>query len=345
MNLRQALEDQAWHCAALGSPFMARMLPLLGQIWTDGSDLDRTVLGFGGDIGPKGQSLPLRLASALHALVLTGRAPELVAAYPPNDARDADLKAALRAALVTQEEFIRDWIASAPQTNEVRRSAVLIAGANALAARSGVCDLRLSELGASAGLNLMFDRYALVAGPSRLGPEDAALTLTPEWSGEAPVAAPFRVAERRGVDLNPLDPKNRADALRLRAYLWPDQAHRLALTDAAMSAFDAVVDRGDAIDWLEPRLRDRQPGQMHLIFHTVAWQYFPPDRQARGTAMIEAAGAQATADAPLAWLRMEADDAEPGAAITARLWPGDVWLRLGRADFHGRWVDWSPQTD
>jgi hypothetical protein len=342
VTLTQALQDQAGHCAALDSPFMARMLPLLGEVWPVGSKLDQALAGFHGDIGPKGHSLPLRLASGLHALVLTGRDAGLVAAYTPNAVPDADLKNAVAQALTAHEDFICDWITSPPQTNEVRRSAVLIAGTHALVARTGVNTVRLSELGASAGLNLMFDRFALTAGDTRLGPKAAALTLSPKWTGPAPVAAPFTVTDRRGVDLNPLDPHNPDHALRLRAYLWPDQPHRLALTDAAIDAFDAEVDRADAIDWLKHRLNTPRPGAMHLIFHTVAWQYFPPAGQAKGTALIEAAGARATPDTPLAWLRMEADTQTRGASVSARLWPGDHHIALGRADFHGRWVDWSP---
>ncbi len=319
---------------------MARMLPLLAEVWPDGSELDAAVHAFTGDIGPKGHSLPLRLASGLHALVLTGQDDDLIAAYPPHDVSDAVLKTALTGALARHEAFLTQWITSPPQTNEVRRSAVLIAGAHALVHRTGVSDLRLSELGASAGLNLMFDRYALNAADTRLGPEDAALTLSPDWAGPAPRAAPFTVNERRGVDLNPLDPHNADHALRLRAYLWADQEHRLTLTNAAIRANTAVVDRGDAVDWLDKRLSDATAGHMHLIYHTIAWQYFPTERQTTGTALIEAAGARATSDRPLAWLRMEADGETRGASVTARLWPGDHHIALGRADFHGRWVDW-----
>lgn len=77
-----------------------------------------------------------------------------------------------------------------------------------------------------------------------------------------------------------------------------------------------------------------------MIYSTVAWQYFPPDAQARGTALIETAGSHATNAAPLAWFTMERDETYDGAKLTMRLWPGDLTLDLGRADFHGRWVDW-----
>jgi hypothetical protein len=78
-----------------------------------------------------------------------------------------------------------------------------------------------------------------------------------------------------------------------------------------------------------------------MIYTTIAWQYFPAAKQAEGLAMIEAAGATATMDAPLAFVQMENDGGEKGAALTLRLWPGDQRLSLGRVDFHGRWVDWQ----
>jgi hypothetical protein len=73
----------------------------------------------------------------------------------------------------------------------------------------------------------------------------------------------------------------------------------------------------------------------------VAWQYFPAAAQARGEATLQAAGQRATQTAPLAHLAMEGDGNEPGAALTLRLWPGNQTIPLGRADFHGRWVDWQ----
>jgi hypothetical protein len=244
-------------------------------------------------------------------------------------------------ALEHHADFLIDWCSSAPQTNELRRSAALIAGAHVALSHFDL-PLRLSELGASGGLNLMWDRYALAVEGLRLGPQDAVLTLHPEWTGPLPPAARAVVVDRAGVDLNPLNPADPQDLLRLCAYLWPDQPERLALTRAGAAVAQAPLARGDAIDWLGPRLIDAPEGQLHLIQHTVAWQYFPKDAQARGQALIEAAGAKATAERPLAWLSMEADDSgQPGAALRLRLWPGALTLELGRADFHGRWLRWT----
>ncbi|MEO9782641.1 MAG: DUF2332 domain-containing protein [Sedimentitalea sp.] len=340
MTLIEAFRFQAQACTSLGSPFMGRLLMMLANNWPADSALARRCAESKGDIGPRGASLPLRIAGGLHALVLSGRDAGLQSVYPPEAVSDARLCTAVLDALARHEDFMLNWIENAPQTNEVRRSAVLIAAAHWIAARHPL-PFVTSELGASAGLNMMWDQFALDHAGQRLGPDDAALTLSPEWSGQMPEAMPLTVAERRGVDLNPLDARDPKEALRLFAYLWPDQAHRMDLTRAAIGAFNAVVDKADAIDWLEPRLSSAPDGHIHLIYHTVAWQYFPVDAQAHGTQLIESTGARATQSRPLAWLAMENDGENDGAALTLRLWPGDRRISLGRADFHGRWIRWD----
>lgn len=335
-KLREAFETQARACDKLGSPFMARLNTLCAtRDWPDGAIRDRLAT-WPGDLSPRGASVPLRLAGALHALALSGN-PTVGAIYPPHDITDDALWGGVRQALVVEAAFIDAFIDSPPQTNEVRRAAVLIAAGHWLAARYGL-PMQVYELGASAGLNLMWDQFALTIGAAHLGPDAPALTLAPDWDGPLPPATQPQVIDRRGVDLNPLDPG--ADALRLRAYIWPDQPHRLALTDAAIACQRAAVDKSDAIDWLSRRL-DPVPGQLRLIYHTIAWQYFPAERQDTGRRLIEAAGAAATDASPLAWFGMEADDNPDGAALHLRLWPGDLTVSLGRVDFHGRWVRWT----
>ncbi|MHC0053416.1 DUF2332 domain-containing protein [Actibacterium sp. D379-3] len=343
MTLRAALLHQADSCAALGSPFTARLLRLTADRLRPGMPVADRMLTWQGDLGPGGQSVPLRFAGALHGLVLSGEAPDLAAAYPPHDPTDDALWQAVSGALTAQEDRLQRWLDSAPQTNEVRRSAPLIAAGHWLSARYGL-PLIVSEIGASAGLNLMWDRFALALPDGRRGPRDAALVLDPDWRGDLPPLAAPRIADRRGVDLNPLDPANPADALRLRAYIWPDQPDRLARTEAAIAAARAPVDRADALDWLGPRLARQYPGHLHLIYHTIAWQYLPAQAQAKGNAIIDAAGARASAEAPLARFAMEADGMTPGAALTLQLWPEGQVLSMGRVDFHGRWVDWQSGT-
>ena len=331
--VRQAFRDQAAACAALGSPLMQRLMAGLADGLTPGDPVANAVLGWPGDPSSSADSLPLRLAGGLHALTLSRQAPALAEAYASGKDPTETALASIRA----HPAFLLDWLQSPPQTNEVRRSAVLIATAHWLTARFGV-PLILSELGASAGLNLLWDHYGLAVSNRTYGSANSVLTLTPDWSGPLPPVAQPTILDRRGVDLNPLHPVT--DHLRLLAYIWPDQPDRLARTRAALDLAAKAcppVDRADAADWLEARLSGSAEGALHLIFHTVAWQYFPPATQARAVAAMEVAGRRS----PIARLAMEADGHRPGAALTLTLWPGGETIPLGRADFHGRWVSWQ----
>ncbi len=331
--VRQAFRQQAKACATLGSPLMERLMSGLADRLAPGDPVADRVLGWQGDPSSKADSVPLRLAGGLHALILTDMAPALTTAYSSGD----DPTDAALAAIRAHPAFLLDWLTSPPQTNEVRRSAILIAAAHWLTARFGL-PLVLSELGASAGLNLLWDHYALRIDDQTVGPASPTLTLSPDWAGPLPPHSTPTILDRRGVDLNPLDPVT--DRLRLLAYIWPDQPDRIARTRAALDLAahqHPQVDRADAADWLETRLATPTPGTLHLVFHTVAWQYFPPPTQSRAFAAMQSAG-QKTLTARLS---MEADGQTPGAALTLTLWPGGETIPLGRADFHGRWVDWQ----
>lgn len=340
MNDLIALFDaQAEACERLGSPFMERMLRLCGQRLASGHPVTDRLLAWKGDPSALGDAIALRLAGALHALVLTGRDPGLAAAYPPHKTDDEALWSAIQSALTTHQDHVMEWLNNAPQTNEVRRSTAMIAATQILADRFPDLSLRASELGASAGLNLFFDRFALtLPDGSYRGASDPVVTLQPEWTGPLPPSAEVTVADRRGVDLNPLNPGDNEAQLRLKSYTWPDQPDRMARLEAALTIARPLVDRGDAGDWLARRLERPVPGMIDFVFHTIAWQYFPPATDAACRATLEAAGARATQDAPLAHLSVEAVKGRRLAEVRLELWPGDGTkheLILGEMNPHG----------
>lgn len=338
MNPRPAFAAQARNCRDLGSPLTARVCDLLGEgLQRDQGEVARRALDWPGDTSSRGASVPLRLAGALHALVLTGRAPDLAAAYARGTPDLADLLAAIAA----HEGTVMGWLDSPPQTNEVGRSAALLPAARFAAAHAPL-PLALMELGASAGLNLNFPLYRLDTDADAA---QAPVVLRPEWRGEPAPAGDLRVTSAEGVDLRPVDALR--DATRLLAYCWPDQPARMERLRAALrlaAHHPPQLSAGDAADWLEDRLTTPLPGRLRMVYHTVAWQYFPPETQARSIAALHRAGAQATPDTPLAHIAMEADATPFGAALHLRLWDGRLreWS-LGRADFHGRWMDWQPR--
>ncbi|WEX77038.1 DUF2332 family protein [Sinorhizobium numidicum] len=342
-TIRSAFRDQAKSCEGLGSPFTGRLCRLAAERLNRESAVGRHILDWPSDPSSTGDALPLRLFGTLHALVLLHRDELLEACYPPNQADDETLWAACRSAFLKHADFILDRLRSAPQTNEVRRSGVLLPGFLTVADHFGK-PLILSEIGASAGLNLHWDRYRYELSGGRWGNSGSAIVIAPQWSGSAPPLGPVKIIERAGCDLNPLDPASEEDRLRLLSYIWADQQDRLERTRKALetaASHRSLVECADAIDWLRERLAHVHAGAVHVIYHSVVLQYLPKSAREKGEALIAAAGAAATGEAPLAWLQMEADGSAPGAALWLQVWPAGERQMVGRADFHGRWVEWK----
>ncbi|MBY6240904.1 DUF2332 domain-containing protein [Methylosinus sp. Sm6] len=337
---------QAEACRHLGSPFTAALCEMLRADLDTRSAFGRRILSWGRRA--TADALALRAAGALHFLARSKRAPELAAAYPPQDVGEAALRRALAAAIGEHDEFLAGFLDRPPQTNEAARSSILLGGALYVASVVKR-PLEILEIGASAGLNLHFDRYSHDLGVGRWGPPDAGLRLVCDWRGAPPpLCAPLEIAARSGCDVDPLDPGLPADRERLLAYVWPDQAERLARMETALALAarrEERVERADAGDFLAARLAaPLAPGRARLLHHSIVWQYLPLETKTRAKALIEAAGAAATRAAPFAWARMEADGDMRSAAVTLTLWPSGESVALGRADFHGRWAQWNAKA-
>lgn len=344
--IRAAFRRQAESCHGLGSPFTAGLCTLLAdRLDPQASAFARRIAGWPTERAVD-DALALRACGALHALARSGDAPDLRAAYPPVAADAETLWPAISAALADHDARLTDWLSSPPQTNEPKRSGALLGALAILSAETGLA-IDLLELGASAGLNLSLDRFAYALGiAERPGDPDVAVTIRCAWRGAAPDPfTPLSIAHRAGCDRNPLDPGRPEDRERLLAYVWADQQERLATTAAALEAAAIApwrVEKADAADWVEAALAARPvPGRVTVLAHTIVWQYLPPETKARIEAALAEAGARATREAPLARVAMEADGQRGSAALTLTTWPGGATRALGRADYHGRWVDWA----
>ena len=345
----QALRIQAGFCLEFGSPFSARMLDAIGEDIERGgpfSDLaDRWA-----DIDVRGlmhEAVMLRILGALHHLVLTGADPALATGYPADGGQGAidDLGGLAVAALVNHPEVFVRFMASPPQTNEVRRSLCLVGGFLTVAKRAGL-PLRCLELGASAGLNMNWDRYRYdFGGQGGWGDLASPLLLAGDWIGPAPpVDTRVEVVEKRACDQNPIDVRGEAEALQLQAYVWPDQADRLARLKAAIALArqsGVTIDKADAADWCAVQLAPRD-GVATVFYHSVVWPYLPPATTAEVTASIHRAGESATASSPFAWLRMENEPGDSSGLMDVRLkyWPGGEESLLARVHPHGAKVSW-----
>ncbi|MEM6740047.1 MAG: DUF2332 family protein [Pseudomonadota bacterium] len=343
--VRAALAQQGRSCVRLGSPFMGRLMALLAERdWPEG-EVARAVLGWPGDPGIGADNPALRLAGGLHRLVIAGADDGLAAAYPPHTVSDDALWLAVTAAFIRHEDALLDTLRTAPQTNEVRRAAAIVPALNLVAAQAPG-PLALWEIGCSGGLNLCADRFRIDVPGVCYGPNASPVRMAPKWEGGAPPATALKIAERRGVDLAPIDPRTTEGRLRLLSYLWPDQPHRAALTEGAIGLardMEARIDAADAVAWLARRLPARPSHGTTILFHTVAWQYLPEAAKAEGETLIAEAGAMASDAAPLARIAMEADGGQL-ASLTLTRWPGGQKRELARVDFHGRSVSWTGPT-
>lgn len=331
---------QAEACEAMGSPFMGKLCRKFASHLDDTTAIGRLCLNWEGDPSPSADSVPLRICGGLHALVLSGLDTELNSQYPPNEDPNWTV---VRDAFERHEAFLVDWMTSAPQTNEISRSGVLWPALMHIA-RATKKPIHLLEVGASAGLNLRLDKFSYRLGETECGDRSSLLHLAPQWKGNPVEAHDVQILSRAGCDLNPLDPLDEKDALRLNAYVWPDQTQRLERLHQAMTIAQenpAQIDKCDAVEWLRYKLTKLPSDGCTVIYSTVAWQYLSQQAQNEGAALIANAGDNSTLEQPLAWLRIEADGKSPGAGIDLTLYPHGEVIDLGRADFHGRWVDWA----
>lgn len=332
---RGAFRIQEYYCRKMEAPIYAELCVALADGLDRGSETGRRVLDWPGE--PTRDALPLRLIGGLHALVLAGADPELAEVFAGKVSAGA-----LNRVLARNDAALLPWLDGPPQTNEPGRSGALIVGLLEVARRCGP-KLEILEIGSSGGLNLLIDRYRFDLGGVTFGPADSPVTIAPVWLGDPPAATGIEIVSTRGCDVQPLDVTDPAVEARLTAYVWAEAPVRLDRLERAIAMIrKKPVDlvRVDAADWIEARLAEPQAaGVTRVLMHSVVWQYIPNDRTARIRAAMEAAGARATPERPLAWVAMEPDRALGEQVVSVRTWPGaEARAVVATAHAHAAWV-------
>jgi hypothetical protein len=297
---------------------------------------------------PASQPAPNLLLGAVHDCLLSGVDHPLADFYPtatddPTDPTDTDPFPAFEEFCRVHREAIRERLETRlVQTNDVGRSAVLYPAFSRIAAVDGG-PLALVELGASAGLNLLWDRYRYAFDDRVVGDPDSPVRIETECrKGTPPLPEePPSVADRWGVDLNPLDVTDAADARWLRALVLPNQRRRHDRLAAALDlAADAPPDlvAGDAAEVLPARLGDAPTDATLVVFSTVALYQFPDDavRAVRETL------ADASRERPVHWL--SGDPSTPPSDPTyrhVRFEGGEAEsTEIAEVEAYGRWLSW-----
>lgn len=335
--------------ASLASPLYAALLDAAITDLGSGGPCARVLAAMPEGIDPIPDALALRFLGAVHRLVLAGEAPALARWFPTAGglfvaATDAGAAAAdFRDAVAEHEAALLHGLRQGVQTNEVGRCATLAVGFTEVLRSTGL-PLRLLEVGASAGLNLRWDRWRYESGGVAWGDEAAPLRFvdayrSPEPDVSAPLGVGAAVASRAGCDRAPIDAATPEGELLLRSFVWPDQAarhQRLTVALAAAREVPATVEAADAADYLRRVLAEPVEGVATVVFHSIVWQYLPASTREGVRAALDAAGAIASAPAPLAWLRMEpGPDPNEAAELRLTTWPGGADRLLALSGYHG----------
>jgi len=340
---------QSRFCGEFGSPFTEQLLTRCADDIEAGGIVAKLTDGWLGH--PRADAVSLRLAGALHAAGLTGRDTALAAEYPGSRADWVmDRVWPLARGFLTREEaYVRGFMTSPPQTNETARATGLASGFLWLAERSPQ-PFYMLELGASAGLNLNWDRFAY-AYPAWGRAEVAGPAIPTTVEGKPPAWRQLEIASRVACDQNPLNPDIADDQLRLRAYIWADQTARMERLNAALDLARETglkPEKADAADWVRRKLGGDLPAGTSIVYHSVFYQYPPlPVRQAIRDE-IDAAGARTTGDRRLAWVRFEPESVLGGERGSAHYVLNIVTWEEGRrseatlaeVDPHGRSMVW-----
>lgn len=345
MDISSVVEGIRWqadHAEKAGAGGTAQIIRAVLALLDSDTATGRRIAGWQGPVIK--DAMPLRIAGALHNLALTGEDRRLEPVYARLLTDQASIDGIVRDMAQKYDHRLLPWLDGPPQTNEAGRSSSFIAGLAWLAQRVAP-RFEMLELGASAGINTMMNRYFYDLGRVQFGPQDSPMRIVPEWRGDSPPDHNFEIVSIRGCDIAPVDLSDPQSALRLKSYVWPEAHERMARIDAAVQlALQSPPDvvRQDAAEFVEAALAQPQAsGTTRVLFHSIVWQYIPDDQQKRIEQAMAGMAANATPECPLAWMQLETNRETFRHELSLRYWPGcGKAVILANAHPHGASVEW-----
>ena len=294
--------------------------------------------------------VPNLLFAAVHYLLLRGAAHALTSFYAsltPDSSPAVDSYPHFRDFCMDHESELRDLMSTRlVQTNEVARCSYLRPAFAFIADTKQELPLSLVDVGASAGLNLLWDRYAYdYKGHGLAGDRNSSVRIAVEVRGDNRPPIPHdspSVAFRIGVDLNPVDVTDPDSALWLRALVWPGHECRAERLQAAMSlalSDPPAIVAGNSLNVLPEILGGVPPRTTLCIFHNHALNQFSQEDRHLFTALV----AQCSKDREVYLLSAEGRRGQSFVNLElARIRNGDRSVReLATVDPHGKWLEWT----
>ena len=224
------------------------------------------------------------------------------------------------------------------QTNEVSRCSFLMPAFTVVHRARGFRPLALVDVGCSAGLHLLWDRYFYDYGSVAVGHPAAAVHITCELRGGITPPLPERFPDcafRLGIDLHPVDLADPIERRWFESLIWPEHARRRQLASAAMNELRREPPRlikGDAAEVLGDVL-DTVPADASLIVYNCAalCQGGAVEQDAVKSVLMACSSHR-----PVDWLYCENQTVELRTLANGRM----TERQLANMDGHGRWLEW-----
>jgi hypothetical protein len=308
---------------------------------------DDGLLAMAADVRPR-HLQPHLLFAAVHYLLLKGAPSELRRAYASVGGTSpfaADVFRHFRSFCHAHAQEIQVLTSTRRvQTNEVRRCSALVAGISCAAGALQTDHAALIEIGASAGLNLQWDRYRCDYGDDiAWGEADATVALTCELRGDGRPRFDRlpRIDQRFGIDIAPVDVRYADDLLWLNALTWPEHEDRRALLVRAAEIAKADPPRliaGDAADILPSVAESIGLDLPLIVYHSFTMNQFGTEKRES----LEDAFCRIGARRPLTRVGLEwAIGAEcPTLSLTNYSGVRIERSLLAECDPHGSWMRW-----
>ncbi len=286
--------------------------------------------------------------AAVHLLLLKGKLHPLANFYPSvskDSPPTGDPYPHFRSFCLEHEEEIRSILSTRRlQTNEVKRCACLLP-AFGIVSRLSEKPLALVEVGSSAGLNLLFDRYRYVYGNGNtLGDESSPVEIHCETRGPNVPPLPEgmqEISSRIGLDLEPLDVRNPDDSRWLEALIWPEEyEHRAPMLRSAIEAAKEeppILLRGDALESLPETISSAPEDAAVCVFHTFTINQFSEEmRESLTRILAESSERRPVYRVSIEWIASET----PLLRLAVFNGGNEEERILAACDDHGGWIEW-----
>lgn len=293
----------------------------------------------------KSQPVPNLFLAAVNYLLFKYPDEELANHYPNHSKKPAsgDLFAVFKKFCFDHLDEIKKTMAShLVQTNEVRRCALLLPAVAYVSSQSG-SPVHLIDVGTSSGLNLLMDRYRILySDGSVLGDKSSPLELQCELKGLSLSRLPeAKIADRVGIDLNPIDLNDEKEFLWALSLIWPDQLERFDRFKKAVSILSknpVTLKKGSALDLILPTISSLPKGSHACVMHSFALYQFTKEERKQFDEQLK----QASMHCPVWRISMEWLSGECPEMLLDNYSGGQKLssAKLAEGHAHGAWLNW-----